>query len=127
LNFANYVSSLAWYDYDLVAYQKERNVTDLEKTFDERSQHIQEHGGIDLNAVHLKPKQVRPDQPDWQKTVKTKKNEDYYSKLQELETDQLLKEQRTRDKNHQFSSPGESVGKNTSLAKGMASQYENQM
>lgn len=127
MNIANYVSSLAWYDYDLVAYQKERNVTDLEKTFDERSQHIQEHGGIDLNAVHLKPKDIRPDQPDWQKTVKTKKNQDYYSKLQELETEQLLKEQRTRESNHQFAIPGDSVGKSTSLAKGMASQYENQL
>lgn len=102
-------------------------MTDLEKTFDERNLHIQEHGGIDLNAVHLKPKDIRPDQPDWQKTVKTKKNQDYYSKLQELETEQLLKEQRTRESNHQFAIPGESVGKSTSLAKGMASQYENQL
>lgn len=127
MNVINYVYPSAWYDYDLVAYQKERNVTDLEKTFDERSQHIQEHGGIDLNAVHLKPKDIRPDQPDWQKTVKTKKNQDYYSKLQELETEQLLKEQRTRDKNHQYTSAGDSLGQSTSLAKGMASQYENQL
>lgn len=123
---ANYISSLAWYDYDLVAYQKERNVTDLEKTFDERNLHIQEHGGIDLNAVHLKPKEIKPDQPDWQKTVKTKKNQDYYDKLQELENEQLLKEQRTRERNHQYAIPGESVAK-SSLARGMASQYESQM
>lgn len=127
MNVTNNFYSSAWYDYDLVAYQKERNVTDLEKTFDERNQHIQEHGGIDLNAVHLKPKDIRPDQPDWQKTVKTKKNQEYYSKLQELETDQLLKEQRSRDKNHLFTNAGDSVGQSTSLAKGMASQYENQL
>lgn len=109
-----------------MSYQKERNVTDLEKTFDERSQHIQEHGGIDLNAVHLKQKQVSKEQPEWQKTVKGKKNQDYYNKLQELETEQLLKEQRTREQNHQFAIPGETAGK-SSLAKGMASQYESQM
>lgn len=126
MNIANYTFSLAWYDYDLVAYQKERNVTDLEKTFDERNLHIQEHGGIDLNAVHLKPKGVKADQPDWQKSVKSKKNSEYYNKLQELENEQLLKEQRTREQNHQFAIPGDSSGK-SSLAKGMASQYENQM
>jgi hypothetical protein len=74
----------------------------------------------------LKRKDIKSEQPEWQKTVKTKKNQDYYSKLQELETEQLLKEQRTREQNHQFAIPGDSVGK-SSLAKGMASQYENQM
>jgi titin len=126
LKFANHYFSLAWYDYDLVAYQKERNVTDLEKTFDERNQHLQEQGGIDLNAEHLKRKHIKKEQPEWQKTVKGKKNQDYYNKLQELENEQLLKEQRTREQNHQFAIPGDTVGK-TSLAKGMASQYESQM
>lgn len=126
MNFANYFSSSAWYDYDLVAYQKERTVTDLEKTFDERNQHLQEVGGIDLNAVHLKQKHIKGEQPDWQKTVKGKKNQEYYDKLQELETEQLLKEQRTREQSHQFAIPGDAVGK-SSLAKGMASQYESQM
>jgi titin len=123
---SNYVYSLAWYDYDLVAYQKERTVTDLEKTFDERNQHIQEHGGIDLNAEHLKKKLIKGEQPDWQKSVKGKKSQEYYSKLQNLESDQILKEQRNREQNHQFAIPGDSAGK-TSLAKGMASQYENQL
>lgn len=122
-SFANFYFSPAWYDYDLVAYQKERTVTDLEKTFDERNQQLQAQGGIDLNAVHLQKKQIKSEQPDWQKTVKGKKNQEYYSKLQELEQEQLLKEQRTREQNHQFAIPGETVGK-TSLAKGMASQYE---
>lgn len=126
LSYANVISSLAWYDYDLVAYQKERGVTDLEQTFEERNKHLQEHGGIDLNAVHLKPKDIKSAQPDWQKTVKGKKNQEYYEKLQELETEQLLKEQRVREQNHQFAIPGDTVGK-TSLAKGMASQYESQM
>lgn len=122
-SFANFYFSPAWYDYDLVAYQKERTVTDLEKTFDERNQQLQAQGGIDLNAVHLQKKQIKSEQPDWQKTVKGKKNQEYYSKLQELEQEQLLKEQRTREQNHQLAIPGETVGK-TSLAKGMASQYE---
>lgn len=73
--------------------------------------------------MHLQKKPVKSEQPDWQKTVKGKKNQEYYSKLQELEQEQLLKEQRTREQNHQFAIPGETVGK-TSLAKGMASQYE---
>lgn len=126
LSIANVVSSLAWYDYDLVAYQKERGVTDLEQIFEDRNQHLQEHGGIDLNAVHLKPKKIKDAQPDWQQTVKGKKNQEYYDKLQELETEQLLKEQRTREKNHQYAIAGDTVGK-SSLAKGMASQYESQM
>lgn len=125
-HFANFIYSLAWYDYDLVSYQKERTVTDLEKTFDERNQQLQAQGGIDLNAVHLKKNPIKSDQPEWQKTVKSKKNQDYYNKLQELEQEQLLKEQRTRESHHQYAIPGETVGK-TSLAKGMASQYESQM
>jgi len=107
-----------------VSYQKERfELTDLEKTFDERNQQLQAQGGIDINAEHLKPKLVKGEQPEWQKQVKGKKNEEYYSKLQELESDQLLKEQRNREQSHQFATLGESSGK-TSLARGMASQYE---
>jgi titin len=75
----------------------------------------------------LKPKDVRSGQTDWQKSVKSKKSQEYYSKLQDLETDQLLKEQRNREQTHQFAIPGETVGNSTSLAKGMASQYENQL
>lgn len=120
----NFLSSLAWYDLDLASYQKER--TDLEKTFDDRSLQLQAQGGIDFNAEHLKKKNVASEQPEWQKTVKTKKNQDYYNKLQELEQEQLLKEQRNRESSHQYAVPGEVAGQ-TSLAKGMASQYESQL
>jgi len=118
--------SLAWYDYDLVAYQKERYVTDLEKTFEERNQTIQERGGVDLNAVHLKPKEIKSEQPDWQKTVKSKKTKEYYDKLSELESEQLVKEQRIRESTHQYALPGDSAGKK-SIAKGMAHLYESQL
>jgi titin len=74
----------------------------------------------------LKKKVKKGEQPDWQKTVKGKKNSEYYSKLQDLESDQILKEQRIREQSHQFAIPGDSAGK-SSLAKGMASQYENQL
>jgi titin len=117
---------IAWYDYDLVAYQKERNLTDLEKTFEERNQMLQEQGGIDLNALHLKPKDFKGTQTEWQKFVKSKKGQSYYNKLQELENGQLLKEQRSREQNHQFAQPGDSSGQK-SLAKGMASLYEQQL
>lgn len=101
-------------------------MTDLEKTFDERNQQLQEQGGIDINAEHLKPKLIKGEAPEWQKAVKGKKNQDFYNKLQVVETDQLLKEQRNREQSHQFAIPGETLVK-SSLAKGMASQYEKQL
>lgn len=116
--------SVAWYDYDLIAYQKER--TDLEKTLDERTQQLQERGGIDINAEHLKPKHIKGEQPEWQKTVKTKKSQGYYEKLSELESEQIVKEQRMREQSHQYATPGDSAGK-SSIAKGMAHLYESQL
>jgi titin len=116
--------SLAWYDYDLIAYQKER--TDLEKTLDERTLQLQERGGIDINAEHLKPKLVKGEQTDWQKNVKTKKSQGYYEKLSDLESEQIVKEQRLRDQSHQFALSGDAAGK-SSLAKGMAHLYETQL
>lgn len=79
-----------------------------------------------MNALHLKPKDFKGSQTEWQKLVKSKKGQEYYSKLQNLETDQLLKEQRTREQNHQYALPGDSSGQ-SSLAKGMASLYEQQL
>lgn len=118
---------VAWYDYDLVSYQKERyELTDLEKTFDERNELLKQRGGIDLNTEHLKPKLIKPDQPDWTKTVKNKKGTEFYDKLQELEIDQITKEQRLRDHSRQYASAGDAAGK-TSLAKGMAHLYETQL
>jgi titin len=116
----------AWYDYDLVSYQKERiEANELERTFEERNQYLQQQG-IDLTAVDLRPKVIKGAEPEWAKSVKEKKDSDYYSKLQELETEQLVKEQRIRGQSHQFAIPGEKVVK-SSVAKGMAQQYESQL
>lgn len=114
----------AWYDYDLTAYQKERQETELERTFDERKQYLAEQKGNNLKGVeHLKSKTYKPESPEWQKSVIKKKNEDYYSKLQELETEQLLKESNLRRDNHQHTIPGEKIISG-STAKGMAKIYE---
>lgn len=116
--------SLAWYDYELTAYQKERQENELEKIFDERKQYLAEQGGANLKGVeHLKPKQLKPETTEWQKAVQSKKSEDYYNKLQELETEQLLKETNLRQESHQYAIPGEKIVA-SSQAKGMAKSYE---
>lgn len=114
--------SLAWYDYDLVQYQTERAETELEKSFDDRKQYIAEHGRSNTSE-HLKNKQGQRIEPEWQQTVKGKKTSDYYNKLQELETDQLLRETKLREESHQFAIPGEKIV-NSSMSKGMAQKYE---
>ena len=66
---------------------------------------------------------MREPDTEWQKSVKTKKNEDYYSKLMSLEEEQVLKEARLREASHQFAVPGDKVVAN-SMAKGMAQKYQ---
>lgn len=117
---------IAWYDSDLVTYQKDRHETELEKTFEDRRQQLQEQGGIKINEHFAKQKQGTKEVPEWQKTVKEKKTEDYYSKLQELETDQLLRETKLREESHQQTIPGEKIV-NKSSAKGMAQRYQEQL
>ncbi|XP_034137006.1 titin-like isoform X2 [Drosophila guanche] len=113
-----------WYDYELAAYQKERQDNELEKVFDERKQYLSEQSAHTLKGVeHLKPKQYKPQTPDWQQNVKAKKSEEYYNKLQSLEVEQLLKETNLRRDNHQYAIPGEKVV-SSSAAKGMAHSYE---
>uniref|UniRef100_A0A182TG18 Ig-like domain-containing protein n=1 Tax=Anopheles melas TaxID=34690 RepID=A0A182TG18_9DIPT len=104
-----------WYDYDLVAYQKGRVETDLEATLQEEKKK--------KRKVVQKAKTKKEGETEWQKTVKQKKGEEYYSKLAELETEQLTKEQKMREEKHQFAIPGEKVV-SQSIAKGMASAYE---
>lgn len=87
---------------------------------------MKKRGGIDINAEHLKPKVLKGDQPEWQKVVKNKKGQEYYDKLQELENEQIVKEQRLRDHSRQYAAPGETAGK-SSIAKGMAHLYETQL
>lgn len=116
---------VAWYDSDLVSYQKEREETELEKTFEDRRQYLAEQGGIKVSE-HLKQKQDVKHVPEWQETVKQKKGEEYYNKLQDLETDQLLRETKMREERHQLAIPGNKVVSNAST-KGMAQKYQNQL
>lgn len=96
----------------------------MEKIFDERKQYLADQKIGPLKGVeHLKPKQIKSECPEWQQSVLKKKNEDYYSKLQELETEQLLKESNLRKDNHQYAIPGEKIVSGTTT-KGMAKSYE---
>lgn len=96
----------------------------MEKTFEER-QTLQRTGTID-HRPELKPKHIKEPETEWQQTVKKKKNEEYYNKLQELEHDQVVKETRLRESTHQYAIPGEKVV-NASVAKGMAQRYEDSL
>ena len=89
--------------------------------FDERHHNIAQ--GIEIATEHLGQKVFKEPETEWQKSVKSKKNEDYYSKLMNLEEEQVLKESRLREASHQFAIPGEKVVSH-SVAKGMAQQYE---
>ncbi|XP_031367951.1 titin isoform X4 [Apis dorsata] len=110
-----------WYDYGLTQYQTERQNTELERVFDERHHNISQ--GIEIATEHLGQKVFKEPETEWQKSVKSKKNEDYYNKLMTLEEEQVLKESRLRESSHQFAIPGEKVVAH-SVAKGMAQQYE---
>lgn len=94
----------------------------MEKTFVEQKEFKAKHGRSDTSA-HLKNKSGTKVEPEWQQAVKGKKTSDYYNKLQNLETDQLLRETKLREESHQFAIPGEKIV-NSSMAKGMAQKYE---
>lgn len=93
----------------------------MERAFDERHQSVSQ--GIEIATEHLAPKVIKEPETEWQKSVKSKKNEDYYNKLMNLEEEQVLKETRLREASHQFAIPGDKVVSH-SLAKGMAQKYE---
>lgn len=116
----------AWYDSELVTYQKERHETELEKTFEDRRQYLADQGGVQAGQNFNKTKPEVKEVPEWTKTVQQKKNENYYNKLQELETDQLLRETKLREESHQYGISGEKVV-NKSMAKGMAQKYQEQL
>lgn len=79
-----------------------------------------------MTSEHLKQKVDGKVHPEWQQAVKGKKTADYYSKLQSLDTDQLLRETKLREESHQLSIPGEKIA-TSSVAKGMASKYEQKL
>lgn len=113
---------LAWYDLELSQYQKDRSETELERVFDERNTALRE-SGLHVTGAHAQPKEFKEPETEWQKTVKTKKGDDYYSKLQELENEQVIKEVKLREQSHQFAIPGEKIV-SSSVAKGMAQKYQ---
>jgi hypothetical protein len=84
----NLKSCLAWYDSDLVQYQRDLQENELEKVFTERATTTQQpdYSGMVISAVgeHMKQKQVTKEKPEWTETVRQKKNEDYYTKLSKV-------------------------------------------
>lgn len=73
----------AWYDSELVQYQQERQETELEKVFEERSQ--MEHRGAEISSDLAKMKSlVKEERPEWAQDVRLKKGDDYYNKLREV-------------------------------------------
>lgn len=116
---------LAWYDLELAQYQKDRSETELERVFDERNTALRE-GGLQVTGVHAQTKEFKEPETEWQKTVKGKKGEDYYSKLQELENEQVIKEVKLREQSHQFAIPGEKIV-SSSVARGMAQKYQDSL
>lgn len=120
--YSNSFYSLAWYDLELAEYQKERSETELERVFDERNTALRE-SGLHVTGVHAQTKEFKEPETEWQKNVKSKKGEEYYNKLQELENEQVIKEVRLREQSHQFAIPGEKIV-NSSVAVGMAQKYE---
>lgn len=133
LSFFSYIFLLfyilsAWYDSELVPYQKDRQETELEKTFEDRRQQQAEQSTVNTGQLFTKQKQDFKDVPEWTKTVQQKKTGDYYNQLQELETDQLLRETKLREERHpsQYAVPGQEIA-NKSMAKGMAQKYQQQL
>lgn len=105
----------------MIQYQQERVDTELEKTFEDRKTHLAQQEGINLSE-HMRKKTIKKDEADWQKTVKSKKNEEYYNKLAELESEQVTKETKIREQSHQLNIPGEKL--TSSVSKNMAAKYE---
>ncbi|KAK3888336.1 hypothetical protein Pcinc_007597 [Petrolisthes cinctipes] len=110
-----------WYDYDLKSYQKERQETELDRILEEKV-------NKDYSILHeskfgeymAKPLEKGEDL-EWQKLARQKKAGE---KIKELEHSQRLKA--GHKEAHMFASPAEHAAQR-SLAKGMASRYEEQM
>lgn len=120
-----YYLPVAWYDLELSQYQKERHETELEKVFDERNSTLRE-SGLNVSGVHVQSKEFTEPETEWQKNIKSKKGEEYYTKIQQLENEQVSKEVRLREASHQFAIPGEKIV-SSSLARGMAQQYQDNL
>lgn len=75
---------VAWYDYDLKNYQQDRH-SELQRRFDDR----QTTTSIEATEM-LRKKSAQEMETEWQKQVKTKKNEEYYKSLKEVDTFLLI-------------------------------------
>lgn len=73
------MSLLAWYDAELSSYQAERQEGELARVFEERAQQEK-----DIILEHVKPKTPKEEAPEWTQMAKSKKGEEYYSKLREV-------------------------------------------
>lgn len=79
LNVYCEIFRVAWYDMELSSYQSERQDGELAKVFEERSQQEK-----DIIMDHLRPKGAKEEQPEWTQMAKSKKGDEYYSKLREV-------------------------------------------
>ena len=71
---------LAWYDYDLKTYQKDRqDGGELQRRFDDRGATQPTDAG-DL----IRKKSTLEVETEWQKQVKNKKSDEYYKNLKEV-------------------------------------------
>ncbi|XP_044003588.1 titin isoform X2 [Aphidius gifuensis] len=92
-----------WYNIGLDQYQTERNENELERVFDERTQAVMQGGGTSFTTGQIGQKVFKRPETEWQKSVKSKKNENYYNKLGDVEEEQILKESKLRQASHQLS------------------------
>jgi titin len=76
------VAFVAWYDYDLTQYQKERQDTELEEVFETRNTAAGTHP--ESGEMLIKKKMHKEPETEWQQSVKNKKSEDYYTKIKEV-------------------------------------------
>lgn len=84
---------------------------------------MQRQGVID-HRPELKPKVVKDAETEWQQTVKKKKSEEYYNKLQELENEQIVKESRHREGAHHFAPEAPTA---PTVARAMAQRYQDHL
>lgn len=78
------VAFVAWYDYDLTQYQKERQETELDQVYETRNTTAATHA--ESGELLIQKKIHKEPETEWQQSVKKKKGEDYYSKLKEVST-----------------------------------------
>ena len=78
-NLLSSMNLVAWYDYDLKGYQRERQ-GELLRRFDERQATSTNVEATDL----IRKKSIQETETEWQQQVRKKKSEDYYKSLKEV-------------------------------------------